>query len=57
MPNWISGCRLKKYHLPLTVDMLERVHAAKHRANKHEEQVQQAQAEVKEREAKRKRQQ
>lgn len=37
--------------------MLERVHAAKHRANKHEEQVQKAQAEAKEREAKRRRQQ
>ena len=29
MPNWISGCRLKKYYLPLTNDMLEREHASK----------------------------
>ena len=29
--NWISGCRLKKYHLPLTNEMLERMHATKNR--------------------------
>ncbi|MCO5587012.1 hypothetical protein L7F22_040957 [Adiantum nelumboides] len=31
MANWISGCRLKKYHLPLTNELLERMHAAKQR--------------------------
>ena len=31
MSNWISGCRLKKYQLPLTNEMLERMHAAKNR--------------------------
>ncbi|MCO5555202.1 hypothetical protein L7F22_008745 [Adiantum nelumboides] len=34
MPNWISGCRLKKYHLPLTIDMLAKIHGAKERKNK-----------------------
>ena len=29
MANWISGCRLKKYHETLTPDILERLHAAK----------------------------
>ena len=29
MANWISGCRLKKYHEPLTEDILNRLHAAK----------------------------
>ena len=29
MANWISGCRLKKYHLPLTPEMLMRMHQAK----------------------------
>ena len=33
MPNWISGCRVKKYLEPLTLDMLERLHKAKERAN------------------------
>ena len=31
MPNWISGCRIKKYHLPLTNEMLGRMHAVKNR--------------------------
>ena len=31
MPNWISGCWLKTYHLPLTNEMLEREHASKER--------------------------
>ncbi|MCO5614527.1 hypothetical protein L7F22_068810 [Adiantum nelumboides] len=34
MPNWISGCRLKKYHLPLTTDMLAKIHSARERKNK-----------------------
>ena len=37
MPNWISGCRLKKYYLPLTPNMLERAHAAKYRKAQQEE--------------------
>ncbi|MCO5610499.1 hypothetical protein L7F22_064738 [Adiantum nelumboides] len=34
MPNRISGCRLKKYHLPLTLDMLAKIHSAKEKKNK-----------------------
>ena len=34
MPNWISDCRVKKYLWPLTIDMLERIHKAKERAQK-----------------------
>ena len=29
MANWISGCRLKKYDLPLTKQMLDDLHLAK----------------------------
>ena len=29
MLNWMSGCRIKKYHETLTPNMLERIHAAK----------------------------
>ena len=32
MPNWISGCRVKKYLKPLTIEMLECIHKAKERA-------------------------
>ena len=31
MPNWISGCLVKKYLRPLTIDMLEHIHKAKER--------------------------
>ena len=55
MPNWISGCQLKKYHLPQTNEMLEREHASKERKNKKINEIQQAQIEAKERVAKRKR--
>ncbi|MCO5570501.1 hypothetical protein L7F22_024223 [Adiantum nelumboides] len=34
MLNWISGCRLKKYHLPLSTEMLAKIHSAKERKNK-----------------------
>ncbi|MCO5593608.1 hypothetical protein L7F22_047623 [Adiantum nelumboides] len=37
MPNWISGYKLKKYHLPLTTEMLAKIHSAKERNNKVEE--------------------
>ena len=36
MTNWINGCRLKKYHLPLTDQMLQQLHMAKQRKNKKE---------------------
>ena len=29
--NWISGCCIKKYELPLTNDMLEQMHAARNK--------------------------
>ena len=32
MPNWISGYQVKKYHRPLTIEMLECIHKAKERA-------------------------
>ena len=32
MTSWISGCRLKKYHEPLTQDMLQRLHTTKERS-------------------------
>ena len=31
MANWISGCRLKKYHLPLTPEIRMHMHQAKER--------------------------
>ncbi|MCO5569821.1 hypothetical protein L7F22_023535 [Adiantum nelumboides] len=47
MPNWISGCKLKKYHLPLTTEMLAKIHSAKERKNKLNEIKTQAQEEAK----------
>ncbi|MCO5592752.1 hypothetical protein L7F22_046755 [Adiantum nelumboides] len=47
MPNWISGCRLKKYHLPLTIEMLAKIHSAKERKQKLKETKAQAQEEAK----------
>ena len=32
MPNWISGCQVKNYLKPLTIEMLECIHKAKERA-------------------------
>ena len=49
MANWISGCWLKKYHEPLTKDILNRLHAAKERKLRKEIIKQQAQTEAKER--------
>ncbi|MCO5575728.1 hypothetical protein L7F22_029531 [Adiantum nelumboides] len=54
MPNWISGCRLKKYHLPLTTDMLAKIHSAKERKNKLKEIKAEAQEEARIRIVKRK---
>ncbi|MCO5610490.1 hypothetical protein L7F22_064729 [Adiantum nelumboides] len=47
MLNWISGYRLKKYHLPLTSDMLAKIHSAKEQKNKIEETKAHAQEEAK----------
>ncbi|MCO5609014.1 hypothetical protein L7F22_063234 [Adiantum nelumboides] len=54
MPNWISGCRLKKYHLPLTINMLAKIHSAKERKNKLKEIKAEAQEEARIRILKRK---
>ncbi|WP_165303672.1 hypothetical protein, partial [Enterobacter cloacae complex sp. CH23B] len=45
MANWISGCRLKKYNLPLTNELLERMHAAKQRKMKQQQVINEAQEE------------
>ena len=34
MPNWISGCRIKKYTMPLTIEQLNQLHEAKWRTEK-----------------------
>lgn len=47
MANWISGCRLKKYHEPLTPDLLERLHAPKQHKQRREDIKSTAQAEAK----------
>ena len=49
MSNWISGCRIKKYELPLTNEMLEHMHEAKNRKDAAALQREEAQAEAKER--------
>ncbi|MCO5578912.1 hypothetical protein L7F22_032761 [Adiantum nelumboides] len=54
MPNWISGCRLKKYLLPLTSDMLAKILSAKEQKKKVEETKANAQEEAKIRILKRK---
>ncbi|MCO5558815.1 hypothetical protein L7F22_012403 [Adiantum nelumboides] len=54
MPNWISGCRLKKYHLPLITDMLAKIHSAKERKSKLKEIKAEAQEEARIRILKRK---
>ena len=48
MSNWISGCCIKKYELPLTNDMLEHMHAAKNRKEATRSQKAKAQAKAKE---------
>ena len=49
MTSWISGYRLKKYHEPLTQEILQRLHATKERTKQKVEQKALAQAEAKER--------
>ena len=34
MANWISGCGIKKYNTPLTIEELERLHKARWRQEK-----------------------
>ena len=52
MPNWISGCRVKKYLEPLTLEMLERMHKAKERARASDQKKHTAIAEAKPKQAK-----
>ena len=52
MGTFINGSRLKRFHEPLTDDMLERMHAAKSRKLAFEQLKADAQAEAKERAAK-----
>ena len=49
MSNWISGGCIKKYELPLTDKMLERMHATRNRKEAALIQKEEAQAEAKER--------
>ena len=51
MPNWISGYQVKKYLRPLTIEMLERIHKAKERAQASLQLKQAAQQESKQRQA------
>ena len=46
MPNWISGCRIKKYTMPLTTEQLNRLHKAKWRIEKKKLVAQMAQKEA-----------
>ena len=48
MSNWISGYQIKKYEVPLTNDMLERMHAAKNKKEIVEVQKAKAQSKAKE---------
>ena len=48
MANWISGCRVKKYHEPLTPKILQRLHNAKERKQKEAQMKKDAFAEGKE---------
>ena len=48
MANYINGSWLRVYNEPLTMDMLNRLHAAKNRKEAHQIMVQEAQEEAKE---------
>lgn len=47
MNNWISGCRIKKFHEPLTPELLARLHAAKTRKQRLDDMKKTAQEEAK----------
>ena len=49
MPNWLSGCRIKKYHEPLTNQQLKTLHKAKWRKETKELTIKLAQEESKQR--------
>ena len=50
MPNWISGCRLKKYYTPLTQEKLNTLNEAKWRKRNNELKAEKAREEAKQRE-------
>ena len=50
MPNWISGCRLKKYYTPLTQEQLKTLHEAKWRKRNKQLKAETAREEAKQRE-------
>ena len=50
MPNWISGCRLKKYYTPLTQEQLKTLHDAKWRKRNNQLKAKMAREESKQRE-------
>ena len=49
MSSWISGCRIKKYKVPLTIEMLQRLHSAKNKKERAELIKDQPRVEAKER--------
>ena len=54
MPNWISGCHLKKYYTPLTQEQLKMLHGAKWRKRNNQLKAKMAREEAKQRERNRK---
>ena len=46
MANWISGCRIKKYNTPLTIEELECLHKARWRQEKKKSIAEMAQEEA-----------
>ena len=48
MANYINGSRLHVYNEPLTLDMLNRMHAAKNKKEAHQKMIKEAQEEAKE---------
>ena len=49
MANYINGSRLHVYNEPLTLDMLNRMHAAKNKKEAHHKMIKEAQEEAKKR--------
>ena len=57
MPNWISGCRIKKYEEPRTQEMLQKIHNAKALEKEQKRVIKEAKDEAQVRILKRKQQQ
>ena len=47
MPNWISGCGIKKYNKPLTQDEVNMLHQAKQRKEQKQIEIELSQEEAK----------